>query len=70
MAGVVVGGEAKLLEVGGVEIRVKFWMDDMGKMWWTGGVVGEVGTATATRLVRGQAVKRVPSMLGRDEWVV
>ncbi len=64
------GGEAKLLEAGGVEIRVKFWMDDIGKMWWTGGVVGEVRTATATRLVRGQVVKRVPSMLAREGWVV
>lgn len=64
-AGVEFGGEAKPLGAGGAEIKVKFWMEDIGRMWWVGWVLGDIAAvAIATRLVIGQAVKRVPSMVG------
>lgn len=46
--------------VGGGASRVKEWMLLRGRMWVV--VEGEVGER-ARRLVRGQAVKRVPSMV-------
>lgn len=69
-AGVVLGGEAKPLGAPGVEIRVKFWMDEMGRIWWVGGALGDVETAIATRLVMGHAVKSVPSIVGCEGRVV
>lgn len=63
-AGVVLGGVAKPLGAAGAEMRVKFWMEEMGRTWWVGGVLGEVETAIATRLVIGHAVKSGPSIMG------
>ena len=51
-------------EGAGRERRVKVWMVEMGRMWVF------VGVVRARRLVRGQAVKRVPSRAGRVAMVV
>lgn len=40
---------------------VKDWIEEMGMTWWTG--FGG-GVAIARRLVKGQTVKRLPSMVG------
>lgn len=49
------------------ESRVNDWMEEMGSTWCVG-VGGEV--AIATRFVRGQAVKRVPSIVGWEGMLV
>lgn len=44
-------------EGGGRERRVKFWMVEIGRIWYVEAEVVEI----ATRFVIGQAVKSVPS---------